>query len=76
MKEAPFFHQPERARPELAFQYRAIVDLDRRLSGTVLRVEMRWGVVIVVHGDDDSEKTAQFRQSPLPWCLISGIVYP
>jgi len=37
--------------------YSTSPDVDRGLEFSVQRMKVRWGVISVVHRDDDSEKT-------------------
>ena len=66
MKSSPLLDQPECARAQIAFQYRTVVDANRRLFVSVLRVEMRWRMVVLVHGDDNAEKSADLWHFWLP----------
>jgi hypothetical protein len=66
MENAPFVDQSQRASTQIAFQDRTIVYPNRGLLATILRVEMRRRMIVVVHGDDDAKESAYFGQSALP----------
>jgi hypothetical protein len=58
MKTSPLLDQSECANAQSALQYLTIVDANGGLIATILRVEVWWRMIIVVHRNDDAEKTA------------------
>src|ERR1700737_2031573 len=61
MEFRPIEHKSKGAARRIACQYLKRLEVNRRLMFLVVRVEMRRGMVAVIHPNDNSEKRANGR---------------
>src|SRR5437763_14825603 len=61
VKRGPLQHERERATWQRAVEHLQVVDPNRGLVVLIPRVEVRRGVIVVVHGDEDSVELAETR---------------
>lgn len=57
----PFNHESQHARRQATREDGQVANFDQSNVATVLRMEMRWIVIIKEHLDDDAEETADLR---------------
>src|SRR4030067_1083755 len=70
----PLLKQTQHTRRTTAFYYLTRINRDHRFKIAVLRVKVRWGMIVVIHRYDDPQESANLGQSVSPYlaCALTN----
>src|SRR4030066_361301 len=70
----PLLNQTQHTRRQTAFYYLTRINRDHRFKIAVLRVKVRWGMIVVIHRYDDPQESANLGQSVSPYlaCALTN----